>query len=163
MTPISSWILSILGVIILSILIDLILPEGKTSGFIKNLFGYIIIIAILSPVFSFLTNTKFEVNDIFKTQNVQIQEDFVSSINRQMLNSIEDAIEQECKKIGLLNVKVGISADIFSSEIALKNVNIDMQNLVIHQNFKHTNIKDSITEIVQKNISVKKEQIIFYE
>ena len=76
---------------------------------------------------------------------------------------VKERIEQECKKIGLLNVKVGISADIFSSEIALKNVNIDMQNLVIHQNFKHTNIKDSITEIVQKNISVKKEQIIFYE
>ncbi|MBR2221338.1 MAG: stage III sporulation protein AF, partial [Clostridia bacterium] len=63
MSTISTWVLSIVGIIILSILVDLILPSGKTSSFIKNIFGYLIIVVILSPVFTFFTNKDFSVND----------------------------------------------------------------------------------------------------
>lgn len=163
MSAVSGWIVGVLGIIILSILVDLILPEGKTSGFIKNIFGYLIIIVIISPVFSFLTNSKFDLENIFKVDNVQIQDDFVSNVNRQMLDSIEKNIERECGDIGILNVEVGISADIFSSEVTIKQVSVDIKNVVIQGNLQHTNIKNKVVDIVLKNILVDKEQIVFYE
>lgn len=163
LSGVSTWVASILGVIVLSILVDLILPEGKTSGFIKSIFGYLIIIVIITPIFSFITKKDFNIENIFKTQDVEIQEDFVSNIHRQILDAIEEDIEKQCKAIGILGVEVGISADIFSSDVAIKQINVNVQNLVLQGNFQHTNIKTEIIEIVQKNILVDKEQIIFYE
>ena len=80
-----------------------------------------------------------------------------------MLDSIEKNIERECGDIGILNVEVGISADIFSSEVTIKQVSVDIKNVVIQGNLQHTNIKNKVVDIVLKNILVDKEQIVFYE
>lgn len=163
MSAVSGWIASILGVIVLSILIDLILPESKTSSFIKNIFGYLIIIVIISPVFSFITHKNFSLDNIFQTSDIEIQEDFVSSVHRQMLDEIERTIETSCEEIGILGVDIGISADIFASDVKIKQVSVDLRGMVLGEAFSHTNIKTSIVGIVQKNILVDKEQIVFYE
>lgn len=163
MSSISIWVLSIVGIIVLSILVDIILPSGQSSKFIKNIFAYIIIIVVLSPVFSFFTNKTFDLNLIFETSAVELQENFIAKINRQMLDRIENDIEDECSDIGLKNIEVGIQADIFQSTVNITQVSIDISKIVISENYSHTNIRVSITEIVLDNVNVEKELIIFYE
>lgn len=162
MSSISIWVLSIVGIIVLSILVDIILPSGQSSKFIKNIFGYLIIIVILSPIFSFFTNKTFDLNLIFETSAVEIQDNFIGKINRQILDRLEEGIEVECYDIGLDNIDVGIEADIFQNDIDITQISVDISKIVIRENFSHTNIKVSITEIVLDNVNVQKELIVFY-
>lgn len=163
MSAISTWVLSIVGIIILSILVDLILPSGKTSSFIKNIFGYLIIVVILSPVFTFFTKKDFSVNDLFDKENVQIQDGFVASVNRQFLNNAEKAIEKACEEEGFRFVEVGIEADIFENQLIINQISVNLKFVVIDDKAKNKNIKTSILDIVQDNIKIEKEIVVFYE
>mgnify|MGYP005805768403 FL=1 len=49
-STLSAWILSIAGVVLLSVLVELILPSGSMSKYIKGIFVFIIMFVILSPV-----------------------------------------------------------------------------------------------------------------
>ena len=163
MSAISTWVLSIVGIIILSILVDLILPSGKTSSFIKNIFGYLIIVVILSPVFTFFTSKEFSVNDLFDKENVQIQDGFVASVNRQFLDNAEKAIEKACEEEGFRFVEVGIEADIFENQLIINQISVNLKFVVIDDKAKNKNIKTSILDIVQGNIKIEKEIVVFYE
>lgn len=163
MSTISIWVLSIVGIIVLSMLVDLLLPSGSMSKFIKSIFGYLIIVVILSPVFSFFTQKNFSINDIFSSSNVQIQDGFVANVNRQFLDSVEKSIEKSCHEKGIKFVEVGIEADIFENEIEIKQISVNLKNIVITDEVKHTNIRTSIVNIIKENIKVKEEIIKFYE
>ncbi|MBQ2713419.1 MAG: stage III sporulation protein AF [Clostridia bacterium] len=163
MSTISIWVLSIVGIIVLSMLVDLLLPSGSMSKFIKSIFGYLIIVVILSPVFSFFTQKNFSINDIFYSSNVQIQDGFVANVNRQFLDSVEKSIEKSCHEKGIKFVEVGIEADIFENEIEIKQISVNLKNIVITDEVKHTNIRTSIVNIIKENIKVKEEIIKFYE
>ena len=163
MSAVSAWVLSIVGIIVLSIVVDLILPKSSTADFIKNIFAYVIIIVIISPIFNFLSNKNFDISDFFESNEIVLQEDFLSSVNKQMLNSLEEKIENDTKNNGLLGVEVGLTADIFESKLTITKVSVDLTDLVIQENFEHINIKTSITQSVLKFVSIGEEYIIFYE
>ena len=163
MSAVSTWVLSIVGIIVLSIVVDLILPKSSTADFIKNIFAYVIIIVIISPIFNFLSNKNFSISDFFESNEIVLQEDFLSSVNKQMLNSLEEKIENDTKNNGLLGVEVGLTADIFESKLTITKVSVDLTDLVIQENFEHINIKTSITQSVLKFVSIGEEYIIFYE
>lgn len=163
MSAISIWVLSIVGIIILSILVDLILPSGSMSKFIKSIFGYLVIVVILSPVFSFFSGKNFSINDIFSPSSVEIQDGFVAGVNRQFLDTMEDAIEQSCQANGIKFVEVGIEANIFESQIEITKISVNLKNVVIDENFNHTNIKTEIIRAVKENIKIEEEIIVFYE
>lgn len=163
MSVVSSWVLSIAGIIMLSVLVDVILPDGKVTKFIKSIFSYLIIIVILSPIFSFLSNKTFSVNDIFQTSAVELQDGFIAKVNRQFLDNIEIAIEKDCEDVGYKFVEIGIEADIFQSDINIKQISVDLSKMVIDKKVEHTNIKTSIKNIILNHIKIDKELIVFYE
>ena len=163
MSGISAWVLSIVGIIILSMLVDMILPDGKMSSFIKNIFGYLIIVVMLSPVFTFFTNKDFSFNDLFDSSRVEIQDDFIANVNRQFLDKAEKSIEVACEDQGIKFVEIGIQADIFENQITIKQISVNIKNVVIDPNFQHTNIKTSILQIIQDNMKIEKEVVVFYE
>lgn len=49
-----AWIISITGVICLGILLDIVLPDGKTTKYIRGAFSLIVILVIVSPLPSLL-------------------------------------------------------------------------------------------------------------
>lgn len=163
MSAVSVWVLSIVGVVVLSIIVDLILPSGSTSKFVKNIFAFVIVIVILSPIVSFLSNKDFNLDNLFTNNDVTVQEDFIYSVNRQKLNKMKEDVSRAIVAHGIKGVNVGVEGNIFERDLKIENVNIDLKNLVIDENFSHINIKTSITQIVLRMIDVKEEQIIFYE
>jgi len=163
MSPISVWILSIAGIIVLSVVVDLVLPNGSTSKFIKNIFAFVIVIAIISPIVMFFSNKNLELDDFFKENSVIVQQEFIASINRKKLNKVEDDIKKTLKANGISRVEVGVMADVFAKKLEVTQVSIDLSQIVIDKNFNHIDIKKSIIEIVLRFIKVEKKQIIFYD
>ena len=49
-SSLSGWVLSIAGVISLSVIVELILPEGQLNKYIRGIFSFIIILVIIAPL-----------------------------------------------------------------------------------------------------------------
>ena len=145
----TAWILSIAGVTILSVLVDLILPSGQTAKYIKNVFAFVLIFVIISPLPS-LIKGKFNVNDIFESEEIILQEDFIYQVNRDKLTALKKSITDALDEEGFKNVLVTINADIFQIDMQIKEINVDLSDLVIDENSGHIDIEKAITEIIVK-------------
>ena len=76
---ISTYLLSIVGVAILGVIVDLILPSGTVSKYIKGVFALILIFVIISPIPK-LINQNWSFNDIFQTSSTEIDEDYLEKL-----------------------------------------------------------------------------------
>ena len=163
MSAISAWILGIVGVVVLSIIVDLVMPNGSTSKFIKNIFAFVIVIVILSPIVSFLSKKDIKLEDIFENNNITIQEEFLSNVNQKILNKLQKELENDIEEFGISGVQVGLKANIFEEKLNIEQVSIDLKKCVIDENISHIDIKTSILKIVLRKINIEEEKIVFYE
>ena len=160
MSNISSWVLSIAGICILSVLIDLFLPEGKINSYIKSIFNFAIVLIVITPLPS-LIKRDFDSSSLFTNSNIVLQEDYIYQLNRDKLTMLEKNIEDKLKNNGFLNVDISISADIFTTKMTIDAIFVDLSNLVIQQNNQHIDIKNEIINIINSYVELKKEAIIF--
>lgn len=88
------WLLSITVIIILSIIILLILPEGKLYGLSKSIFSAMALITILSPIIDLNVFTD-PIEFVFGEQEQVYQEDYLDYV----FNIKVENIKKDCKKI----------------------------------------------------------------
>ena len=93
----SAWLLSIVGVVSLGVLIELLLPEGENSKYIKGIFSVIVIFVIVSPLPKLV---KGESVDWFSPSGGEIQMDDTyyqsakEDIQRKLIQSVEDKLKE---------------------------------------------------------------------
>ena len=164
-TLLSGWILSIAGVVCLSVVVELILPNGQMNRYIKGIFSFIIILVIIAPIPK-LVKLKINVDDIFTTPDITMQDSYLEQVNHDKLMALQESISTQVKKAGYDNVTVSISADIFASNMEIKGVFVDLSLLVITSAAKHrdiVSIRQEIVNIIQNHIKLKEERITFNE
>lgn len=159
MSSISSWIMSIAGVSVLSVLVDLIMPNGQTKKYIKGIFAFIIVFVIISPVPS-LINKNFNIDDIFQ-EEIELQDEYFYQINRNRLTSLENSITDHLKTEGVSGVQLNINANIFTQEMEINAIFVDLSQIVINENIKHIDINELVKSSIFKYISIDEEKIIF--
>lgn len=158
----SSWILTICGVCVLSVIVDLVLPDGQTNKHIKNVFSYIIVLVIVAPIPK-LINKGLDINEIFQQQEISIDKDYIYQLNQYKLDILKTSIEKDIEGKNIFGVEIAISADIFKNELEIESIYVDLYNLVIDENLPHINIEIVIVECIQNHIEIGKENIFFNE
>ena len=159
MSSVATWLLSIAGVCILSVLVDVILPNGQTNKFIKGIFAFCMILVIISPIPS-LINKDFKFNDIIIAEDITIDKEFIYQANRDKLSLIKAQIESELTELGINGVNISVNGDIFSDNMKIENIFVDLSEMVINENVQHTNIEKTVKQAVRKFVSLQEEQII---
>lgn len=162
MSGFSVWVLSIAGMCVLSVLVELILPDGQTRKYIKAIFSFFVIIVIVSPLPKLVKNG-VDLDSIIAGDNIGIQEDFIYQLNRNKLDSISLNIENELKEQGIDGVKILLSANIFSSKLEIEAVFVDLFELVIPDDKQHINTHEIIIKTIKKHIDIEEENIVFNE
>ncbi|MEG1752017.1 MAG: hypothetical protein RR140_00720 [Clostridia bacterium] len=162
MEGMSGWILSIAGVCLLSVMIDLILPEGKTTSAIKNVFSYIIVLVIIAPLPK-LVGKKIDLSNIWNKTEIVLQDNFLETVNRTKLDKIEKQIEDDLKAKKIENVQVFLSANVFSSNMEIETVFVDLFNLPQTDKNQTKTIKQEIFLSIKKYVFIGEEKIIFNE
>lgn len=159
----SAWIMSIAGIICLSVLVELVMPEGQLAKYIKGVFSFIILFVIISPIPKILNN-EINISSFLEYSDVELQEDYLYQVNIYKLSAIQKDIEKEVETAGYKEIIVSISADVFSEKIVFKRVYVDLKDLVISRDAPHKNILDieeDIRVIVLKHVDVEREVIYF--
>lgn len=100
---------------------------------------------------------------IFKEKSIVVQDEFIASVNRQLLDKMEENIQKTLKANGINNVQVGFSADIFQNELKIEQISVDLSQIVIDEKISHINIKTSIRDIILRFVSIEEKKIVFYE
>lgn len=163
-SSISSWILSIAGIITLSILIELILPDGQINRYIKGVFSFVVVFVIISPVPKLL-NKDFDYSQIFNYgEEIQVDENYIYQLNLDKINSLKEDIEEKISSQGYKNVVIYINADIFENNLSFKSISVDLSSLVISNNAEHidiSKIKKHIVSIIKNHIEIDEEVIFF--
>lgn len=162
MSEVSLWVISIAGICLISVLIDLILPNGKTNFVIRSVFAFVIVFVVLMPLPK-LVNGEFDINGVFSNYQFQIQEDYIYNMNQAKLEKWTNEITKRIEDVGIYGVTISISANIFESNMEISAIYVDLYNVVISENLKNKNIKMEVINIIDELINVDEDKVIFYE
>lgn len=163
-SSISSWALSIAGVICLSAIGEFILPEGQTNKYVKGIFSFILILVIISPIPKLLKkdwnfSSLFEYNGV-----IDVDEDYLYQINLDKLAYYKQEIEEDILKHGYKNVEVFLNCNISDKQMKFKSITVDLKSLVISKESEHKNIakiREDITKIILSYVEIDEEDILY--
>lgn len=158
----TGYLLSLLGVIMLGVLIDVILPSGSTSKYISGIFAIVVMFVMISPVINWIKGD-YKLSDYFTTSDIQINDKLLHSINNSKFSALESDIEQELSNNGYNNVKINIKFNQTADNVEITQVLVDLTNLVINTNSPNINRYVYIRQVIQGKMAVTKEVIVFCE
>lgn len=164
LTELSSWIMSIAGIICISVIVELILPEGQMNRYIKGIFSFIVLLVIIMPIPK-LVGTNINFDKIFSSEsNIEVDEDYLYQLNLDKLNKLKGEIEEKVYSHGYRNVSIYINCNIFENQMKFKSITVDLTSLVISENAEHKDIakiKKDITKIILSFVEIDEEEILY--
>lgn len=163
-SSISNWILSITGVICLSVIAEFILPDGQMNRYVRGIFSFVVLLIVMSPIPKLLKKDLNFSNIFDYKSSIKIDDDYLYQVNLDKLTFYKNEIESDIKKLGYDNVSVYINCNILDSQMKFKSITVDLKSLVIRQNSEHKNIakiRQDITKIILSYIEIEEENILY--
>ena len=104
MTYISSWVLSIVGVVIITVLVEIILPEGNINKYIKGFLVIFTVFIMISPI----ANLYF--TEIFGEGEYKISLDnsFLEEVNEDKAREYSVLIKDKLRSSGYDGVNIDV-------------------------------------------------------
>lgn len=165
MGAVSSWLLSITGIVILSVLTEFVLPEGQINKYIKVIFSFVILLVIILPLPK-VFGKDFDLSKYFSNSESSLQEDYLYQVNLDKLTTMHEEIAQEIKEAGLLNVEVSINANVLQQELEIFGVYVNLKEIEYDDDFSNKDIltaKATIKKILEKYSILKNVEVKFDE
>ena len=188
---INSWAQKIIIVVIICTIIEMILPEGKNKKYIKTVIGIYVVITIISPIISKISNSNtLDLNKYFKTENnitIETSKPAVVDTNEYIEEVYKEKLKTDIKtKIEAMNYSVKnieleietedeetygtilkLNLSISQQEQEDKQNNIQIEKIVIGEEKKEeSNISDKEKEKIKQYISsiyyVSENNVIIY-
>ncbi|MBE7075792.1 MAG: hypothetical protein E7375_01825 [Clostridiales bacterium] len=163
MNLVSSWLLSIAGVVLLSVLSEFILPEGQMNKYTKVVFSFIILLVIIMPLPK-VFGKEIDLSKYFPTEENVLQEDYLYQVNINKLNSLNEDLSKEITNAGLNKVVVSINANVLSETLEIYSIYVDLCDIEYNDSFENknkTSAKTKIKEIVNSFSLLKDVELQF--
>lgn len=158
MQSISSWLFSIIGIILIGSLIDSILPNGKIGKYIKYCYSFIVVFVIVNPLLSIYSKINTDI-----VSDDYINYEYLDKFNNNSTEFLQQNIEKVCETYGLKNVKINILSYFDEKEYKIQSIQVYLGDLVIEEKNKHIDKYQILNDILVARLKVEKEQIIYYE
>lgn len=146
MSGISAWLLGIAGVVILSVLSELVLPEGQINKYTKVIFSFVILLVIISPLPK-LFGKDFDFNKFLGAGSGQLQENYLYQLNINKLSALTQDITDEVKQQGMRNVEVSINANVLCENLEIYSIFVDLCDIEYEEKFGNKDISKAKLKI----------------
>lgn len=135
----TTWAQGIIVAVIITTIIELILPEGNHKKYIKMVIGVYILFTIVSPIITKITNQDFEFdeskyeeffkNSTYEVSSQSLEEENDNQIKDLYLNNIKSDVKQKLKEQGYIVEEIQIEADLESEEAygKIKKMNLQIK------------------------------------
>ena len=159
---VTGWIVSIVGVVVLGVLIDIILPEGQMQKYIKSIFSVIVVLTMVSPLFNIeIGNINFD-QFIYNESSVELNQNYLNNYNEDYKTSLQNLLEENLKENGFGGVKVEITYNLSNNNFEIEKVVLDIKKLVINTNQVHIDKYKEIRAITVKLLNVEEDVVVIY-
>ena len=156
----SGYILSILGIVLLGVIIDVIVPSGNINKYIKSVFSIFVVAVIISPVINFISNK----NGIkLNYSNYEMDKKLIEYIFEKRTENEENRIEKYLQEEGFDKVDININFSINNNELEYISCEINLTKLAISADKQHINKYEFIKEIVKDFTNLTDEEIVINE
>lgn len=126
----SAWILSIVGVAAITLIVDILLPEGETAKYIKSVFGILTVFIIAMPLPG-IFGGEVDFSAVFEESGaVSVDYEFVDQLNEMRIRNMETSIEEYLKKEGYY-CDVSLEASFKDGSMIIDKVYVKTEKSVI--------------------------------
>ena len=158
----SAWVLTIAGVVFLTLSVDIILPDGATNKYIKSIFAVVTVLVIAAPLPS-LVRSDFDISGVFgQSETVQIDGDYLLYIFDKKNAGFEKILKEELNAEGVTGVEFTFLPDKEEYGYSIGGVLVDMKNLVISGENPNVNAAEKIPELLFSVAGVSKSKVVLY-
>lgn len=147
-----SWLLGLVGIAVLSVLVDILLPEGQTNKFIKGIFSLLVVFALISPLAK-LKNADFDYSKIFASERIDVSESYLQKANEREQEKLIADLTEMLETKGIKVEKIVLN---------LKDGNINNIEKVSVQTTQ-TNLSETVKELISTRLAIDKSLITVYE
>ncbi len=160
MKNISTWLLSIFGIVIIGVIADLLLSSSKVSKLVRSVFASVTLLVIITPLTGLLSGDGISFD--FTSHSVKIDEGYISYVTERKEDVIEHAIESQLKEEGIMGARVTVALVKMQEEYVIDLVEINLSESVIDEKFEHINRNDLVVDLVLKYLTIEKEKVRVY-
>ena len=158
----SSWVLTIVGMVVLSVIGDIILPQGKIAKTVKGVFAFITVLVIASPLPE-LFNGSFEVFSSLTDETHAFDEQISQTIYQMRVEQACNQIETTLGYRGVDNPEITIISENKDTFLAIEKIIINLDNAVIKEVDGNIIKTETIRQVVAESVGVAEEKVVVYE
>ncbi|MBO7327098.1 MAG: stage III sporulation protein AF [Clostridia bacterium] len=149
----SEWLIGVVGIIALGLLLEILIPEGQTSKYVKGAFSLLVIFAVISPLPKLL-NGEYQLD--FAGAEYSVDRNYLVYTTSRYTSSIESDLEKVLAEQGIdsgveIVIKEGSVKDIEFVRVKIHLTGID-------KNQENTHITRA-REIVKNTLSISQDKI----
>jgi stage III sporulation protein AF len=154
------YILSVLGIVVIGVFIDIIIPTGTINKYIKGIYSIFVVVVIINPVVKFL-NKKHDFS--IKYEDYQADNKLLDYIFSMRSNSLENCIESSLNEQGFSNIDIILKFSIENNELKYNSCSVNLKNMVISSDKQHINKYEFIKKRIKENTGLTDEEIIIHD
>lgn len=154
----TSYILSVLGIVVAGVFIDVIVPSGSINKYIKGIYSIFVVATLISPITK-LINKDFNFNYAL----IQTDEKLLNYLYQHRADAMEKELISYFESEGFSNVDINLSYSISNDEIEYNTCEINLKNLVISADKQHINKYEFIKNTIKKATNLTDEEILINE
>lgn len=158
----TSWVLSIVGMIVISVVAEIIIPMGQTSKVIKGVMAFITVLVIASPLPK-LFDGSIDVSKYFDNEDYFIGEELSNTIFNIRLEMTENQLKKSLEERGLSNFKIAIVAQNDETFLLIEKIMINLDNAVIKEINGNKIDVETIIMVVADIVGITREQVFIDE
>ena len=134
------------GIALLTILCDVILPDGKLNKHVKHVCSLLVVAVVFSPVLSMLRDFSIDldVSQEALSYDANLENYFVV----QTVEDIENTIEQKLDSAGFVGATVEISYHVVDGKLILEKAVVSLKNVVLSSPSLVINLNENIKKIL---------------
>ena len=159
MSYLSAYTLSIVGVVLLFIIVELILPNGKSAKYIRSILGIFLIFVIVAPLAK-LKNLDF--GTFLSDQNItyQLNYDYLYELHLKEAQNLEVGIKSLLKEEGIADAEVIVNKEKESATLQISGIYVDLSRAVISKNDEHIINYTTLRTIIGEYASIDKDKVV---
>lgn len=152
----TTYILSIVGIVLLGVIVDLILIDGQVKKYVKSIFVLFVIFTLVAPLPNLIDNIK-KGEITMPSTDISIDNSYLDIILRQKNTAVVNAINRAMQENNIEGASIGVEAKYEDNVYTILTIVVDLENI------KYSVNHSKVVEIVQSVVDIDKEDIKIYE
>lgn len=160
-----AWAISVVGVVIITVLCDIILPEGETNKYIKTVIGIISVLVLASPLPQLFDGQFVSSNNSQNNQTAgNIQYEYLEFACEQRQEALQNKVSMYLDAKGYKNSQViaKYTVNHETNKIEFETLEVKLDKSVINDGSSNIYIIEELHETLSKVFALNKERVTVY-